>query len=65
MCIPGIYPDDASLHVVQGEAVGPAPAARLPVDGASALAAHGRRLDAGQAGVPVGPEQNAARETTV
>ena len=55
---PGVYPEDASLQVVHGEPVGPAPAAPLLVDGLPALSAHGGRLDAGLAGVPVRPEQD-------
>jgi len=55
---PGVDPEYAALQVVHGEAVGPAAAARLLVDGFPALAAHGGRLDARQAGVPVGPEQD-------
>jgi len=60
---PGVDPEDALLQVVNGEAVGPAPRARLLVDGAPARAAHGGGLDAGQAGIPVRPEQDPARDS--
>lgn len=61
LALPGIDPEDPLLQVVDSEPVGPPPRARLLVDGAPALTAHGGGLDAGQAGVPVRPEQDPAR----
>lgn len=63
LVLPGINPEDALLQVVDGEPVGPASRARLLVDGAPARTAHGGSLDAGQAGIPVCPEKDPARDS--
>lgn len=61
--LPCINPYNTSFHVVHSEAVGPAAAARLPVDGASAFTAHGCCLYPGQTSIPVCPKQNSANRT--
>lgn len=58
--LPGINPDNAPLHVVHCETVGPATTSCFPVDGAPAFAAHRRRLNPWLAGIPVRPKQNTA-----
>ena len=61
LMLPCINPDNTSFHVVHSESIGPAAAARLLVDGASAFTAHGRGLYPGQTSIPVCPKQNAVK----
>ena len=63
--VPGIYPVDPVLVVVDGQAVGPARARESAhiEDDASMLATHRAALDAGIIRVPVAPEQNPTRES--
>lgn len=57
---PGVNPEDAALQIIHRESIWPASVAGLLMDRLPAFSTHGRSFDPGQAGVPVGPEEDPA-----